>query len=567
MGSVDVDRRLRFWRSPPSDGLKGTIGGALRNSLLAVDPEWLIGVARLVTAIFAVLAIYLDPTQPTAFAHESQITLGFYVVFAMFLVLFPLNKPLDSPIHLITHLVDALVLGWLSLLTSELSSPFFSFLPFFLLAMTIRWGLWGAVLGAALLETLQIIVGLPDFRDGDSELNLFIMRSAYFMVAAVMLGYLGAYRERNRQRLAELADWPLEAITGDNVSWLRGLFKHAAQVLAGPRLLVVWRDHEIEAGSVAYWYSGDLRLVNIRNSAFWEHHDPDPVFDPKLFGSPDACRDEVAAILRDLPDGIVELPSADGFACSATFSSVRYRGRVFVINPACRPDECRPLTDIIAMRFGSELERLALMQQTADAARTEERARLARDLHDSILQDLTAASLKLKLLAKSVPDDVRAQLADVSSLVFSQQQRIRQYVEAQRSPDRRPHAALHQALPGLVKILREQWDCEIEMSLDPPDIEVPKWTHHEISQLVSEATANAVRHGKATRLRITLAEADGSLNLEFYDNGSGVQSDLEPNRPLSLTTRVADLGGHLTICRASPGFCLRIALPLNTGTP
>ena len=543
------------------------IGSAIRNGLLAADPEWLIGIARLVTAIFAVLAIYLDPTQPTAFVGESQVTLALYVILSMLLVVFPLRAPLDSPVHLVTHLVDLAVLGWLSLLTSELTSPFFSFLPFILLVMTMRWGLWGAIAGAVTLELMQVIVGLPDFGDGDSELNIFIMRSAYFMVAAVMLGYLGAYRERNRQRLTELADWPLEAITGDSKSWLRELFRHAAKVLGEPELLVIWRDHEEEAGSVAFWRNGKLTLVDTRDGAFWDRHDPDASRDPRQFGSADACYREIAAILADLPE-IAAMPITTGFACSAPFSSVRYRGRFFVINTACRPDECRPLTEIIATRFGSELERLALMQQTTDAARTEERARLARDLHDSILQDLTAASLRLKVLARSVPEDVGTHLDDVHALMFSQQQRIRQYVEEQRSTDRGRDAALSQPLRALVKILREQWDCEIEVVLDPPDIEVPKWTLHEISQLVSEATANAVRHGKATRLHIALREIDDHhLDLEFCDNGSGVQTDLEPNRPLSLSARVADLDGILTISRETPGFRLRIALPLRTATP
>src|SRR3546814_4245636 len=89
------------------------------------------------------------------------------------------------------------------------------------------------------------------------------------------------------------------------------------------------------------------------------------------------------------------------YACSGAFSSIRYRGKVFVINPSCQLDESVSLTGIIAARLGSELERLALMQQAAETARSQERVRLARDLHDSILQDVTAANLKLQLIANT----------------------------------------------------------------------------------------------------------------------------------------------------------------------
>ncbi|CAN7717979.1 histidine kinase [Rhizobium sp. LjRoot98] len=552
-------------RSSSSSGPARRAGGLTRNFLLAADPEWLISIGRFVTALFAVLAVYLDPTQPAVFLDESQTSLGLYVVFSLLLVVFPLRMPLDSPIHLIVHLVDAAVLGWLAFLTNELTSPFFSFLPFILLAMTIRWGLRGAILGALTMQIVLIIVGLPDLEDGESELNVFIMRATYFMVAAVMLGYFGAYREHNRQRLTQLADWPFDAITGDRASWLGGLFRHAAGVLGASCVVVVWRDQEQDIGSVAYWLNRELRLIDVSGAAFWDRHDPEHMPD---FGRGEASvvnAEALSAILRDLPELAGEAGRPVRYICSAMFSSVRYRGRVFVIDPACRSDECVSLTEIVAMRFRSELERLALMQQATEAARSAERTRLARDLHDSILQDLTAASLKLKLIAKSAPDETKANVADVNALVFHLQQRIRRYVEGQRSIDQYADAPLNQTLPGLIKLLQQQWDCQIEISLDPPDIDLPKTMLHEIMQLVSEATANSIRHGKATQVRITLILVDGRLELEISDNGLGIETDAMSKRPLSLSARVSELKGNLTIGRASPGLNLLIALPLKQG--
>ncbi len=563
MASLDFGLVAQLKRAGFGVDPMNPVGKSTRNFLLAANPEWLISVGRLVTALFAVLAVYLDPTQPAAFLDELQVTLGLYAVFSILLVLFPLRKSLDSPVHLIVHIVDAAVVGWLALLTNELTSPFFSFLPFIPLAMTMRWGLRGAVLSALILQTVLIIVGLPDLEDGDSELNVFIMRSTYFMVAAVMLGYFGVYREHHRQRLTQLADWPFDAITGDRASWLGGLFEHAAEVLGAPSLMVVWRDQEEDIGTVAYWLKGNLRLIDIQDTAFWEQHDPEPLPDPASGGVSAVSAEEVAAILCDLPELAGEVRKPHTYICSAVFSSIRYRGRVFVIDPACRPDECSSLTEIIAMRFRSELERLALMQQTTEAARSEERVRLARDLHDSILQDLTAASLKLKLITKSVPDKIRANVVDVNTLVFELQQRIRIYVEDQRSVGKYGEAPLYQTLPGLIKLLQQQWDCQIEISLVPPNMDVPQSMLHEIMQLVSEATANAVRHGTATQVRIKLVRGDGELELEISDNGSGIGNDVEPKRPLSLSARVNELKGKLTFRRASPGLSIRIALPLK----
>src|SRR3546814_7888039 len=100
---------------------------------------------RLVTSLFAVVAMHLDPTQPAAFRHESKVIIGLYVAFSLLMVLFPLRRPLDSKIHLAVHSVDIAVLGCLAVLTDELASPFFSFLPFVLLVTTMRWGLGGEI--------------------------------------------------------------------------------------------------------------------------------------------------------------------------------------------------------------------------------------------------------------------------------------------------------------------------------------------------------------------------------------------------------------------------------------
>ena len=245
------------------------IGRWPSEALEAFDPEWLICIGRLVTSVFAWIAIYLDPTQPAHYFRESEFVLGGYILFAMVLVLLPKRPPPDAPIHLLSHAIDVIVLGGLSFLTDELTSPFFAFLPFILLATTMRWGMAGAIGGALALETVLIVVGWPDVEDGDSELNILIMRSAYFLVAAFMLGYFGASRDRSRRRLARLADWPFDAITKDRGPWLQSLLQHPAAVLGEPRLLAIWQDQEEPEGSVAYWDQGKLKLVDIKDPQFW----------------------------------------------------------------------------------------------------------------------------------------------------------------------------------------------------------------------------------------------------------------------------------------------------------
>lgn len=565
MASLDCGRKAEIERAALPNNIIRKLVRSLGDWLLGAEPERLINIGRLVTAVFAIFAIYLDPTQPTSLLYESRVLLGFYILLSILLVLRPLRKPLDSVVHLLFHVIDVVVLAWLTLLTDELTSPFFAVLPFVLLAMTMRWGLKGAAFGAFVLLLVQLVVGLPDLSDGDSELNLFIMRSTYFVLSAVILGYFGAYRERSRQHLAQLAEWPFEAVANDRTSWLGLLFRHGSRVLGGSRLFVFWRDQEDETGCVAYWANDRLKLVDVGRSDFWRCHDLQP---PRRDDGPAAqSRNEADLLLliADLPEFSAVASERIRRISAAYFSSVRYRGRVFAINSPRRPDEGSAMTEIIANRLGSELERLALTQRLTEAACSEERVRLACDLHDSVLQNLSAARLKLKLVGEAAGIYSKLQLEEVGSLILEQQQRIRHFVEDNRTAEVPFTNLLEQSLSGFANLLADQWNCQIVIAITPPGLALQYWMVHEIKQLISETVANAVRHGRATLLRISIHQSDCGLQIELNDNGTGMQAPAKSPRPSSLSARVDKLGGALTVFRTAPGFGISISLPRSAG--
>ncbi|BAV65647.1 sensor histidine kinase [Sphingobium cloacae] len=529
------------------------------NLLLSVDPQALIGVARMITAIFALVAIYLDPTKPGYLATEARVTLTLYFFFAVILVVRPVRRRIDHPVHLLTHGMDLLVIGGLALLTDELSSPFCTFLPFILLATTVRWGLLGAILGAMALEGVLLLVGWPDLDDGDAELNVLIMRSAYYLVAAIMLGYFGASRDLSRRRLERLAAWP-NLFSADIRVWLGSLLGHAANVLGDPQLIVFWQDQEKTTGMVAVWRAGHLQIADMSDMELWS------AIDAELLQPADAT-----ATFRRLSAVVARSPSTPSIltaatrlrkAYSAPFSGIRYRGELFVINPTCYLEEGASLTTIIAARVAAELERLALMGDIAQSARAEERARLARDLHDSILQDLTAASLRLKATMAHVPEQARDGLALVNAVILDQQRRVRHYVENVQLADE--DGSLEATLRNCAASLRQQWNCDIHVEVEPQQLVLPGAMTLEISKLLAEATANAVRHGGATQLELEAAMERKALQLRIADNGTGMAGTPPAacRPPGSMAARVADLHGQFAITHTAPGLAMLIQLPV-----
>ena len=531
--------------------------GAFGKFTLSADPEWLISWGRLIAALFAALAIYLDPTRPARSLSEVHVVLAIYLFFSLCMAFGLLRRPLTHPTHLVAHGIDVAALTILVFLTDELASPFFPFVPFILLATTMRWGMRGAVLGALVMEMMMIAVGWRDLMDGDSELNLVIMRSAYFLVAAAMLGYFGACRARSSHLFAQLAAWSAAPANMDRRLWLRDVLEHASKLLGAQRLLLVWRDQELDSSHVMMFGPDGLQGRDDLGPAFWQARAA--IFKSQSLSSK-AEAAEISAIVA--ATGWRQLSADPHRLRSAPFEGARNRGRLFMFDAPFQQQDAASLARITALRIGHELERFDLMRAMEDRARDQERVRLARDLHDSVLQDLTAASLKLKAAGAGLNDKAREPLSGVSGMLAEQQRRIRLFVEKNWPAEPASRLRLSTSLSENATLLRDQWGCDVALSVEPVDLEATVTIQRELAQLLCEATANAVRHGGATRVDVKLTAGQGRIRMDISDNGCGM-----PHRegdmvlPRSLHSRVEQLAGSLAIIRHAPGLAMTIEMP------
>lgn len=533
-----------------------------RDALLITDPNRLIGFGRLVTACFAIIAFQLDPTQPGRFRTEAEHVLALYLAFAVLLLVVPMRRPVDSPVHFLAHAADAATLGWLAFLTNELTSPFFSLLPYTLMAMTVRWGLVGAIAGAVLIEIVLFAIGIPDILDGESELNVLIIRAIYFLLSAIMLGYFGAYRESSRERLAQLANWPATAALGGQRAWLTELVRHACGVMGCRQMIVVWREHDRPDGTIAVWNGAGLELRTLDHSLMWDR------FELEMPGSIDMIGGRVlsaseaepfAPLLDQL--GIPAVKARD-FAVAAGFSGLRFRGTVLIADPHSRPEDTVTLCEIIAARTGSELERINLVTQHADNVRAEERHRLAQDLHDSVLQDLTATSLKLHTMGTSL-QAAAPQLREVEELITEQQRRIRRFVEDHRDNEADMPIDLAEELRGQAELLQRKWGVAVRFDWEGEPVEVQRSLVDGLVQLSSEATSNAVRHGSASSVRMLGRLGADALQLRIVDNGSGLPPDADKDGSVSLRARVLQLGGSMRVANLASGLEVAMDIPIR----
>jgi len=229
-------------------------------------------------------------------------------------------------------------------------------------------------------------------------------------------------------------------------------------------------------------------------------------------------------------------------------------------------------------RAGQELgrayERLQFLARRLEAAKEEERKRIARELHDDLGPALTAVVINLQLLG-SKPDDSKAgrRIEDSIDLVDRMVQRIRDL-----SLDLRPplldEMGLIPALKGYLEAQAERAGIEIEVRGDASSEGLPAEGEITLFRVAQEAVTNAIRHAAARRVLVSVGARDGGLEIIVEDDGKGfdVRATLEGPATgkilglLGMQERARMLGGDLDI-DSSPGHGtrVRIRIPVEAG--
>jgi PAS domain S-box-containing protein len=221
-----------------------------------------------------------------------------------------------------------------------------------------------------------------------------------------------------------------------------------------------------------------------------------------------------------------------------------------------------------------EIQRLAGSLITAQDA---ERARIARDLHDGISQQLAALSIALSGLKRrvgAVSNDL-----DLQGRLSAVQERAAALAEGVRnlSHDLHPDVLKHTGLTGALSshctgIAREHpvaVACTAEGDFDSLDIA----TAHSLYRIAQEALHNIVKHAEARQADVRLRRLDGGVELTISDDGKGF--DIAGTRAagnglglLSINERVRLAGGTLSVVTEwRKGTQIRVRVPNPGATP
>ncbi len=226
-------------------------------------------------------------------------------------------------------------------------------------------------------------------------------------------------------------------------------------------------------------------------------------------------------------------------------------------------DEDRRVVEALAHIAGAAIQTARLQERLRLVAVIEDRQRIARDLHDSVIQDLFAVGLGLQGLTRRIDDPGTARMVDdaVDRLDKSVNS-LRRYIFELKDPSQ-PALTLDERLQDLVSRMGSAYPSTARLSMEYMK---PTTADDEIVMLVQEGLSNSLRHSESEWVQVTVADDDRDVLLRIQDNGIGFDpSEVGDGMGLSnMRSRVQRLGGVMSVqSETGEGTTLEMRLPVK----
>jgi len=539
--------------------------------------ERLIATGRSVLAIASLGAMYLEPA---ALPRLTWWLLGAYTLYAVGFLVWTLFGPagLATRFSIGSHVLDLVVFGAINYLAAGDSSPFFVYFVFSIVCAILRFGRRGTVITA--VTALIVFVVTAHF-----ELNRFVIRAAYLIVVASLLVYLADYLQRVQADLASIARWP-RSLTQDHERLITEVLREPALIFDAERVLLAYehlakryaflgtRDGNDIHVKPADRHVADL-LLDSSSATFVRSGSFAAVTPTELTGTLTPARPS-----RSIPLQVVAAFNIEDVVATS-FVGDFVRGRLLLLDGRPPLLEEVNLARIAGAVIASRLDHYHAAQQLQRGAVAEERVRVARDLHDSVLQALTGIALQLRTIPRVMVRDrqeAEVRLGEIEQVIVTAQKELRSFIEHLHPERRREDSEaveIAERIASMSERFEQQWGLKVEDEVAPIIHLLPVSMRHEVYTLVSEAVANAAKHASAKSVHVAASVDASEVRIDVADDGKGFPfrgrygvTELTKMKqgPATLKERVTSLGGSLIVDSTAQGSRIEIRLPLPEGT-
>jgi len=568
--------------------------------------ERALAAARLMLSVSALAALYLNPAE--SFPAPALVfgLLVAYSAHALALVVL-LGRWSQVPPRF-AWTVQAADILWpclISVFTNGPGTPFFLFFIFALLAAAFRWGMRETLL--ALVVAIATLAGEAYAVDHDwfangwfahawsgeagSGLGIgFMMRMVYLIIFAVLIGYLAEWEKRRRSEALSISHINTKVrVDAGLKATLQAVMQDLMKLFGSRELLLVAREGKVQRANL--WRVE--RVADTGGMEFtWRQLD-DREGQSYFFELPAQCAGAawlqsgpVSAITVDrdgkplagskcqlLPE-FLSRHAFDRLLASSIQVAPDLSCRLFLFEPkrgGLPETQLRFLRDV-TNRVTPAIYNVYLLRRLRSRAAAAERGRVARDLHDGVVQSLHALAFRLYVLrtGRMSERDRTQELLDMQELAQKEAASLRGMIQ-HLQPFEPKH--LLNSLAGMIEKYGYDTGIAAKFVCDASDVNLPPAICREIAGVVQEALANVLKHSGAESVVVRLSSQSDGWILTIEDDGRGfefsgrfTQLELERVRrgPLIIKQRARAMGGELTLV-STPGRGARLEIKIPQG--
>jgi len=515
----------------------------------------MISTMRLVLASSAYFIIMLDLAKPNRLFGTIYITLGIYIVYSLVVYILALKRSALLP-QRILHWLDLLWFIPLIAFSGGLNSGFFFFLFFSILVASFGWGFTEGIRMTLVTASLFTTVGMLAPTDNVFELERFLLRIMSLLMLGYLVSYWGGFEVKLKRRLELLKD------ISDFIDPRFGLDQTVSLIMDRVRdfyeadscLAVV----QVPGGSFQLRkVSGTSPVDSVVKTI------PDEMASILLSPSPPAAlifhKRKSKRLVYDIRSGLSSREVSSTFATignrleASQFMSLpiyyqgRPVGRFYVIGSS------KPLDDS-DIRFVLQLiehvipvlDNVRLVDRLASEAAEYERQRIARDIHDGVIQPYIGLQLGLAAIRQKIErgnNDVGHDVRELTAMTMTEIEELRHYIRGLKASERHD-TMLVPAIRRFATKFSAATGIAVEVK-STKEIGVKDRLAAEIFQMVTEAFSNIRRHTHSPRAEAELDYRSGVFFLNIKNaSDNGTRAAFHPR---SLAERAAALGGQLEV--------------------
>lgn len=218
--------------------------------------------------------------------------------------------------------------------------------------------------------------------------------------------------------------------------------------------------------------------------------------------------------------------------------------------------------------IGALRTRVELLTQELEHERERERRRIAREMHDSTVQDLVAIGLMLRRLQDMVDEREARKVLGAAREVLGKTQQDLRSLSYLMHPPMLDDQGLVVALQSLIKGLATRMRIRVTFACETPGLRSSPEVENALYRVVQESLINVQKHASASCAFVHYGREPGRLVLEIEDDGVGMtDDDLDLARSTgvgiqSMRARLAQIGGTLTLSSPGCGVLIRAEIPI-----